>query len=128
MRPTDLGVRIPASQTPGPGSPVVGRSGSSTSFSLPSCGFSFGGPPRFGHYRDEYKKTGYRLGPGIHRVDNTAIGVARAPNAPLYRAHSQIKEIPIEGYYMSGDLLVYEGNFVPRSKRGAGRSLKRSLF
>ena len=121
MRPTELGVPIPPNKTPGPAYPKVSRTGHSLSFNSQS--FSFGSSKRFSHYDEEYKKTGFRLGPGIHRPTNYDISATRKSHAPLYRPHSQSKDVPVEGYYIAGNLLVYDEKFIGRTRRAVSKSL-----
>ena len=116
MRPTELGVKIPAGRTPSPRTTVVGNKGDSTCFTMPSCGFTFGSVKRFPHYGQEYQKTGYRLGPGIHSPTNYNIGSSKIKSTHVYRQHSHAKGKIEDGYYISGNLLVYEGTFIPKYK------------
>lgn len=123
MRPTDIGIRSPENKTPAPlGMPVLSRTGSPVCFKASSGGFSFGSGVRFNHYVSDYKKSGFRVGPGCYELDQTAIGSTKASNTHVYRMHSRAKGLLDGCYYYSGDRLVYDHQL---SRSVSGHSVRK---
>ena len=120
MRPTDLGVKAPCNKTPAANFPVVDKLGKAAVLGNSGMATRFPSSARFPHYKQEAKKSGFRVGPGCYDLSSTAIAQARVRSTPKYKEFSHAKGLHTEGYYVSGHLLVYEEAFVPKHLRHAG--------
>ena len=117
MRPTEIGVKSPCYRTPAAGYPTVNKHGSSTTFSKSDAGLTIKGKDRFKQYQIDAKKSGYRVGPGSYNY--AGMGSTSQCQSPQFRPYSCPKGLAPEGYYYTGNLLVYDDSFVPKNKRSA---------
>ena len=124
MRPTELSVCSPANQTSSLNYPSVGRTGNPTQFAVLKRSNTLGKSKRFSHYDAEYKKTGYRIGPGSYMPTNHSIGVNRVTHTPIYKPphHS----LDSDSLCASTTFSSPNPSFVPAHKKRLVRSIRAS--
>lgn len=102
MRPTDLGFRSPKEKTPSAYCPMVTCNGQQLGGSAMKESRSFGRARRFNQYDVDAKKTGFRLGPGLHQNEPRDRRVA---GTPTIRPSGEMGN---NGYLYVGNQLVLD--------------------
>ena len=115
MRPTDLGFRNPKEKTPDPYYPQVTSNGKALGFSKRNLHESFSLGRRFRQYEIDAKRTGYRLGPGSYE-NPIQLGKSKH-GCPVYKGFHGGKDVTNNGYFYSGNLLMFDPAFVLKSRK-----------
>lgn len=125
MRPTDIGIRIPVNRSPCTSPPRINSTGNPVLFGELGGSFAFQSSKRFGQYDRAAKKFGFNIGPGRYRVDHTDMGVAKVSTF-TYKANRTARGSPREGYYYSGNLLIYDPAVIPNYRQKAYQRMRRT--
>jgi len=120
MRPTLLQFRSPKERTPDPYDTSVTPDGRNILFRSPkgkSRGTSLPLERRFRYYDDEFRKTGFMIGPGSYNIGNLNIENSKLPKGCLYKPFHNNRDASNNAYYMVGDLLLYDGMLKNRQSK-----------
>ena len=127
MRPTELHFRNPKEKTAEYNMPVVTKEGIVL---LPTvCAKkhpTFSKSKRFSQYDDHAKITGYRVGPGSYRVDNSSVGKARVKGTHVYKKFHGKKDVANNGYFFIGNHMVFDASFVLPSRKSPSYEITRN--
>ena len=116
MRPTNLGFRSPKEKTPDAYVPQVTNQGKCLGFVASSAHSTFSTSKRFQQYDIDAKRTGYRLGPGCYNGSGFEISKSKK-GGPVYKAFHGGKDMSNNGYFYTGNQLVFDPAFVLKSRR-----------
>lgn len=120
MRPTLLQFRSPKERTPDPYDTTVTPDGRTLSFRSTkgeSRGTSLPLERRFRYYDDEFRKTGFMIGPGSYNIGNLNIENSKLPKGCLYKPFHNNRDASNNAYFMVGDLLLYDGMLKNRQSK-----------
>ena len=116
MRPTDLGFRSPKDRTPAGYYPTITFDGRSLSVTPKRQAATIPQSKRFGHYDQDARKTGFRIGPGLYNIDILDISKGRIAGTPVIRENHGNKDFASNGYYFAGNHIVFDPYFVSKTK------------
>ena len=122
MRPTCLEFRSPKEKTPDFYSPKVNCVGKSLGFVNGSGSKTFSQSRRFQQYEVDAKRTPCRVGPGCY--DSCKLELTKPSiGAPIYKKLQIGQDTSINGYFYTGNHLVFDKAFVRKSRRSSTHSL-----
>ena len=125
MRPTEFGLKSPTNKTPFPSTYQVNRTGDLVQLGNSRSGFSFCRSDRFQQYSQDAGISGFRVGPGSYRSNQSNISTARV-QSHIYTESNNNAIYDNTGLYYSGNLLVYDKKLVQKPKHLNSLSIRKS--
>lgn len=125
MRPTYLEFRSPKEKTPDFYSPKVTCVGKSLGFVDGSGSKTFTQSKRFQQYEVDAKRTPCRVGPGCYASCSLDL-TKPSMGAPTYKRFQIGQEISNNGYFYTGNHLVFDKAFVLKSRKSSTKTLIKS--
>lgn len=126
MRPTDLKFRHPREKTPDPYTCHLISNGSRLLEGKPNLKPTFSLAQRFKKPMSD--NTGFWRGPGSYDLSYESIGSKKNKLGPVYRPFHGNRNLKNNGYYYSGNSLVYDPNIVLGRKRSDSYSMELGLL
>lgn len=122
MRATDLGFRSPKERTAEYINPVVTFDGRFLPLVHSNQTTTFSRSKRFTQYDQDAKRTGRKAGPGSYNLIQSPGAEWKIKGTPIYKDLHGSKDTGDNGYYFTGNSMVYEPSFVFNRRRSLRES------